>query len=72
MLKSIIMIGIILKVASILTFHILYSLYLDYVRLYNLYVYKIGGRKNLNTEQLLSILKQNTEHTSTFWICFIF
>jgi hypothetical protein len=55
MLKSIIMIGIILKVASILTFHILYSLYLDYVRLYNLYVYKIVERKNSDKKQALSI-----------------
>jgi len=49
------MIGIILKAVSILTFHILYSLYLDYVSPYNLYVFKIDGRKNLDTEQALLI-----------------
>ena len=49
------MIGNIPKAISILTLHILYSLYLDYVRLYNLYVYKIVERKNLDKKQALSI-----------------
>lgn len=53
------MIGNIPNAASILTLHILYSLYLDYVRLYSLYVFKIG-QKNKKYLQGMGRMQKGT------------